>query len=235
MISLKPGNIARGLMLVAAMAALAGCETRGGKIPYDPAGFGAPDARVAAAVPYDAPLGPLDVIRVNVFRVPELTGEYQVDLKGNVDLPLLGQVNVRNQDAAAFAQELERLYGARYLNQPDITVRVATSSQLNVTIEGGVNQPGIFALPGQTTLVGAIALARGINPADSNPRRIVIFRKREGRTVAAAFDLISIRHGEMADPLVYPGDTIIVDASKIRAIYRDLVQTLPAVAVFNGL
>ncbi|MEY4722218.1 MAG: hypothetical protein RIQ46_1943, partial [Pseudomonadota bacterium] len=29
--------------------------------------------------------------------------------------------------------------------------------------------------------------------------------------------------------------TIIVDASKIRAIYRDLVQTLPAVAVFNGL
>ena len=235
MISLTPGRMARGLALVAACAALAGCETRGGKIPYDPSGFGPPDPRVTTAVPYDAPLGPLDVIRVNVFRVPELSGEYQVDMKGNVDLPLVGQVIVRNQDAAAFDQQLETLYGARYLNQPDITVRVATSNQLNITIEGGVNQPGVYALPGQTTLVSAIALARGINPADSNPKRIVIFRKREGRTVAAAFDLISIRHGEMADPLVYPGDTIIVDASKIRAIYRDLVQTLPTIAIFNGL
>lgn len=228
-------NMLRSLMLVAAVAALAGCETRGGKIPYDPAGFGPPDPRVANVAPYEVPLGPLDVIRVNIFRVPELSGEYQVDMKGNVDLPLVGQVNVRNQDAAAFAQNLEGLYGARYLNQPDITVRVATTNQLNITVEGGVNDPGIYGLSGETSLVGAIALAGGINPADSNPKRVVIFRKREGKTVAAAFDLVSIRHGKMADPLVYPGDTIIVDASKIRAIYRDLLQTLPTVALFTRL
>ena len=60
-------------------------------------------------------------------------------------------------------------------------------------------------------------------------------RKRDGKTVAAAFDLIAIRHGEMADPLVYPGDTIVVDGSKVRTIYRDLLQAIPMIAVFRSL
>ena len=225
---------ARAVVLLAALAMLGGCETRGGKIPYAPADFGAPDraARVAA---YDVPLGPLDVVRINVFRVPELSGEYQVDVRGIVDLPLVGAVDVRDQNAEQFAATLEGMYATRYLNNPDVTVKVQSTNQLNVTIEGGVAVPGIYALPGHTTLLGAIALARGFNPTDSNPKRVAIFRKREGKTVAAAFDVTAIRHGDMADPLVYPGDTIVVDASKIRTIYRDLLQTIPVIAIFGGL
>lgn len=224
----------RSLGLLAALA-LGGCEVRGGKIPYDPAGFGPPDRFAAGVAAYDVPLGPLDVLRINVFRVPELSGEYQVDVRGVVDLPLVGSVNVRDENAEQFATKLEQLYGTKYLNDPDVTVRVQSTNQLNVTIEGGVNGPGIYALPGHTTLLGAIALARGFNSQDSNPKRVAIFRKQNGQTVAAAFDVIAIRHGDMKDPLVYPGDTIVIDSSKIRSIYRDLLQTLPAVAIFNSL
>jgi polysaccharide export outer membrane protein len=225
----------RGLALVLAFAALTGCEIRGGKIPYDPAGFGPPDRITQGTEAYDVALGPLDVLRVNIFRVPDLSGEYQVDANGRVDLPLVGAVSVRDENAEQFATKLEHLYGVKYLNDPDITVRVQSTNQLNVTIEGGVATPGIYALPGKTTLLGAIALARGFNTQDSNPKRVAVFRKRDGKTVAAAFDVISIRHGDMADPVVYPGDTIVVDASKIRSIYRDLLQALPTVAVFNSL
>ena len=225
----------RALALVLALAVLAGCEVRGGKIPYDPAGFGPPDRITQGTEAYDVALGPLDVLHINIFRVPDLTGDYQVDANGRLDLPLVGAVSVRDENSEQFARKLEGLYGAKYLNNPDITVRVQTTNQLNVTIEGGVATPGIYALPGKTSLLGAIALARGFNTQDSNPRRVAIFRKRDGKTVAAAFDVISIRHGDMADPIVYPGDTIVVDASKIGSIYRDLLQTLPAVAVFKNL
>ena len=229
------GRAVHAMVLLGALAALTGCEVRGGKIPYDPAGFGPPDLRATGVEAYDVPLGPLDVLRINVFRVPDLSGEFQVDVRGFLDLPLVGSINVRDRNAEEFAAELERLYAAKYLNNPDVTVRVQTTNQLNVTVEGGVNAPGIYALPGHTTLLGTIALARGFNTQDSNPKRVAIFRKREGKTVAAAFDVIAIRHGDMADPLVYPGDTIVIDSSKIRAIYRDLVQTLPMVALFNQL
>lgn len=223
-----------GLAVSLAALLLAGCEVRGGKIPYDPAGFGPPDRTTAAVGAYDVPIGPLDVLKISVFRVPDLSGEYQVDARGMIDLPLLGNVAVRDLNSDTLARELERQYGAKYLQNPEITVRIQTTNQLNVTIEGGVNAPGVYSLPGKTTLTGAVALARGINPADSNPKRIAIFRKQDGKTVAAAFDLISIRHGDMVDPMIYPGDTIVVDASRIRSIYRDLLQTLPAIAVFNS-
>jgi polysaccharide export outer membrane protein len=222
--------------LLIACALVAGCERRGGHIPYDPPGFTAPDAPSAAAIEaYDIRLGPLDVVRINFFRIPELSNDYQIDAHGNIDLPLIGQVKARDLSTDDFTREIEQRYGARYLNNPDISVRVLTSNQANVTVEGAVNAPGIYPLQGRTTLIGAIAMGRGTLLYDSNPKRVAIFRKREGKTVAAAFDLVAIRHGEMADPVVYPGDTIVVDGSSIRTLYRDLLQTIPLIAVFNSL
>lgn len=226
----------RAALLVGMVASLAACNMRGGKIPYAPADFGAPDRNAEAAIDaYDIPIGPLDVLKVSVFRVPELTGEYQVDAHGNLDMPLIGTISARRFRPDEFGKELERLYGARYLTKPDVTVRVMTTNQANITIEGGVMAPGIYTLPGRTTLLGAIAIGRGINIQDGNPKRVAIFRKRGGETVAAAFDLVAIRHGDMADPVVYPGDTIVVDYAELRSLYRDLIQSIPVLAIFARL
>jgi polysaccharide biosynthesis/export protein len=223
-------------VLLLGCTVLAGCETRGGKIAYDPPGFNAPPTpSVAAFDAYDMKLGPLDVLKINVFRVPDLTGEYQIDGYGIVDLPLLGSIKARDMSVEEFGQRLEQLYGAQYLNNPDISVRVVTTNQLNVTVEGAVNSPGVFPLPGKTTLLGVIAMARGPAVADANQKRVAIFRKRDGQTQAAAFDLVAIRKGEMADPVVYPGDIVVVQGSSMRAIYRDLLQTIPMIAVFSNL
>ncbi len=104
-----------------------------------------------------------------------------------------------------------------------------------LTVEGGVTSPGIFPLNGKITLLGAVALAKGVNNIDGNPSRVMIFRKINGKTAAAAFDLVSIRRGQMKDPDIFPGDTVVVDSSRLRAMYKDLIQTLPAIAVFNQL
>jgi polysaccharide export outer membrane protein len=222
--------------LLIGCAVLAGCERRGGKIPYDPPGFGAPSGpSVAAVEAYDVKLGPLDVLKISVFRVPDLTGDYQIDGLGNVDLPLIGSIKARDLSVEEFGRKLEQTYGAQYLNNPEITVRVLNSNQFNITIEGGVNAPGIYPLQGRTTLLGAIAMSRGPLLYDANPKRVAIFRKRDGQTMAAAFDLVAIRHGEMADPIVYPGDIVVVDGSSVRSLYRDLLQVIPLIAVFSNL
>lgn len=208
---------------------------RGGKVPYAPADFGPPDKEQAEEVAYDMPLGPLDLVTIKVFRVPELSGDYQIDAKGMLSMPLLGAVSVRDKTPQAFSKELERLYAEKYLSNPQISIRVLTSNNNSVTLEGGVAVPGIYQLPGRTNLLGAIALARGIAQQDANPKRVLVFRKREGKTMAAAFDLISIRRGEMDNPEIYPGDIVVVDSSQVRPIYRDLLMSLPIISIFSAL
>lgn len=217
------------------LALSSGCTTRGGDIPYAPAGFVAPQPETQGELAQDLPLGPLDLLKVTVFRVPDLSGDYQVRADGLLDLPLLGAVDVRNLSPGAAATLLERRYGERYLNNPDITIRVVNSGQRNITLEGGVQDPGVYPISGRTTLLGAIALANGVDNERANPRRVAIFRKIDGKTAAAAFDLVDIRRGKMADPAVYPGDTIVIDSNSLRSIYKDVIQTLPAIAIFNAL
>lgn len=232
----QTGGRARAMLLVAVLlTVLSGCAVRGGKIPYNSADFGAPDRAGLIAGAYDVPLGPLDVIKVNVFRVPDLSGEYQVDSEGMVNLPLLGRLDVQGKNSQQFANEVERRYEARYLNNPSVNVRLTETNNDKVVVEGGVTGPGVYPLHGQTTLLAVIAQAKGINNETGNPKRIAIFRKRDGKTIAAAFDLIAIRHGDMADPLVYPGDTIVVDSSQLKQLYQQLLQSLPVFAVFRSL
>ena len=70
---------------------------------------------------------------------------------------------------------------------------------------------------------------------ESNPRRVAVFRQIDGKRMAAAFDLTSIRRGEMKDPQVYRGDIVVVDGSRVKAMQRQILQSLPILGFFNPL
>jgi polysaccharide export outer membrane protein len=77
-----------------------------------------------------------------------------------------------------------------------------------------------------------IALAKGTDE-NANPRRVAVFRQIGGKRMAAAFDLTSIRRGEMEDPRIYTGDIVVVDGSNIKAIQREVLSTLPLIGLFR--
>jgi polysaccharide export outer membrane protein len=83
------------------------------------------------------------------------------------------------------------------------------------------------------TLIQSVAVAGGIDPTQGNPRRLAIFRQIQGQRMAAAFDLVSIRRGEMPDPEIYPGDIIVVESNTRRSLFQDLLQGLPLLALFR--
>jgi polysaccharide export outer membrane protein len=64
-------------------------------------------------------------------------------------------------------------------------------------------------------------------------RRVAVFRTIGGQRQAAAFDLVSIQHGEMADPPVYSGDIVIVDGSRIKATQKKIFQSFPLLSIFR--
>jgi polysaccharide biosynthesis/export protein len=212
---------------------LAACASgRGGSVPYEPTGFVAPDVEAMAVPESQQRIGPLDKLRVNVFQVADLSGEFQVDAAGNIQFPLIGTVAAQGKTPGELQQEITRLLSASYLNSPNVQVAVLEQSTQTITVDGAVREPGVLPIRGATTLMRAVALARGTTE-DANPSRVLVFRTINGERMAAAFDLQSIRRAESEDPPIYGNDIVVVDGSNSRRMWRDILSTLPVLGMFR--
>ena len=215
--------------LVAALSACA--DRKGGPIPYD-VSLAVPDAPKIVPLEQDYRIAPLDTLSVKVFKMPDLTGDYQVDLTGNISMPLIGNVQVAELTTTELDQRLKQLYGARYLENPDISVGVKASTRRSVTVDGADKNSGSFAIAGPVSLIQAIAQAGG-TAEDANPRRVAIFRSIGGKRQAAAFDLTDIRRGLAQDPTIYPGDIVVVDGSRVKATQKAILSNMPLLSIFR--
>lgn len=226
-IRLAAGLGSCGLLLLTAACA----DRRGGPIPYG-VSLGVPDAPVIVPLEESYRIAPLDVITVRVFKMPDLSGDYEVDLAGNLSLPLLGTVPAAELTTGELDRRLTERYGERYLENPDISVGIKSSTRRSVTVDGAVRNSGSFPVNGPISLLQAVALSGG-TAEDANPRRVAVFRTVAGQRQAAAFDLTSIRRGQAPDPPIYAGDIIVVDGSAIKAMQKQVLSNVPLLSIFR--
>lgn len=226
-------DLIRTLPLLAALGLLVACtDKRGGPIPYDVASFGVPDAPTVVPLEQNYRIAPLDTLSIRVFKMADLTGDYEVDLTGRISMPLIGEMSAIDMTTTELDQRLTAKLGEKYLQNPDVSVGIKSSTRRSVTVDGSVTKSGTFPVNGPTSLIQAIAAAGGTTE-NANPRRVAIFRQIGGQRQAAAFDLTSIRRGEEPDPQVYAGDIIVVDGSSTKATQRQILNTLPILNIFR--
>jgi polysaccharide biosynthesis/export protein len=221
------------LGLLAATLVLCGCMTRRDDIAYAPADFArTPDSVFQSETEYR--LGPSDVVSVAVFRAPELTGNYRVDAAGNINMPLVGAVQVQGQSLAELSGTLEQRLGSRYYVDPDVTVSLMEIGSQRVTVDGAVAAPGLYPLAGRATLMQVVAMARGTT-LNANTKRVIVFRQIDGRRMAAGFDLNAIRSNQMEDPVIYGSDIVVVDGDDARQMWREVLSAIPILALFRPI
>lgn len=225
-------NYLRAILVIAGGATLISCAgTRGGPIPYDRV-LAAPDAPTVVALEAGYKIAPMDKLAIKVFRMEDMSGEYDVDLAGHISLPLIGEIDAANLTTAQLDDALTQKLGEKYLERPDVSVALKQAVGRMVTLDGAVREPGSYPVMRSLSLIQAVALAKGVTE-DSNPRRVAVFRTIDGKRQAAAFDLTDIRRGQATDPPIYPGDIIIVDGSSIKELQKQIMQTLPILTVFR--
>lgn len=220
------------LAFTMALAMLSGCGARrDSNLSYNPTSFTAPDALPVANTLAAYHLGVGDVVTVTVFNVDSLSGERQIDAAGYLNMPLIGTVAAVDKTSEELEKELTAKLGARYLQNPQVTVALKTAVARTVTVDGSVGQPGIYPVPDRTTLLKTIAMARG-TAQGANPKKVVVFRQINGQRNAAAFDLTTIRDGVDPDPIIYANDIVVVDGKETSAAWLTLLQTIPLVSLF---
>ena len=219
--------------LVAAMAAAI-------LLPAAAAARAGPATAFAAAVvppssPTDYRIGPLDKLNIVVFQVKDLSVEnLQVDASGQILLPLIGAVQAKDKTTADLSAEIAYRLRQRYLQSPQVSVTVAEAASKKVTVEGAVNDAGVFELKGRTSLLEAVARAKGVSKA-ANSHRVAIVRDVDGSPHAATFDLAAISAGKARDPEVIANDVVIVDTSRSKSFWHGMVEVIPAFYLFTFL
>src|SRR6202021_2839152 len=88
-------------------------------------------------------IGPLDVLDVAVFKVPDLSKTVQVGEDGTITYPLIGQVHAAGRTAHDLEVDLKQKLGEKYLRSPQITVLVKEYNRQRVTFSGGGKTPGV--------------------------------------------------------------------------------------------
>ena len=221
-----------GAFAVVLSLSLTACADKpGGPIAYN-VPLAAPDAPSVESVGTDYRIAPLDTVSIKVFQADNLSGDYQVDLTGQISLPLVGEVEAANLTTAQLDDKLTAVLGQKYYEHPDVSVALKASTARAVTVDGAVSKAGAFPVLGHTSLMEAIALAGGTTE-DANMHRIAIFRTIKGQRQAAAFDLTAIRHGQAPDPEIYAGDIVIVDGSSVKQSFKRVMQSFPMLSIFR--
>lgn len=141
---------------------------------------------------------PGDLIRLKVWREPEMSGDVVIDAAGEATLPRLGPVHVVGWDPDSLRRFLVSRY-AKYLKDPAIDVKVLP----RVTILGAVRSPGVQNLDPTLTIADALALAGGAS-ADGKQNNVEL--RRRGARIPVKLNLAT----RLADTPIRSGDQLVV-------------------------
>jgi polysaccharide export outer membrane protein len=120
---------------------------------------------------------PGDLIRLRVWREPDLSGDFRIDEQGSVTLPKIGLLHVASMSPDSLRRALNAAY-APDLKNPAIEVTLLR----RVQVVGSVAKPGLYDVDPTMTVSDAVALAGGAS-ADGVTDRVQL--RREGGRVAS--------------------------------------------------
>ncbi len=180
------------------------------------------NSRAAAPLPSNFAdsytLGPGDRLRVDIFNVPEYSGEVYVLGDGAINLPVIGTVPVQGMTVPR-ASSLLTAYFSRYVKRPIVTISVLAPRPVQFAIAGEVTRAGSYIVPfaGDNrkfpSITQAIQLAGGTTQT-ANLRQVQVRRAATGRIAYVnMFDVLQ-RGNTSQDITLRDGDTIYISRSE---------------------
>ena len=121
-------------------------------------------------------LGPSDVLRVNVWRNPDLSGDATVRPDGTIAMPLVGEIPAAGRTAAQVRAEISKRLQAYVKEESNnVTVSVTAINSYRFVVNGNVERTGAYTSNRYVTVSEAIAMAGGPNRF-ADPEQTVIIR-----------------------------------------------------------
>lgn len=167
----------------------------------------APPPRPAAAAVPAYSIGPSDVLRIVVWKEPDLTQDVTVRADGMITFPLLGDVEAAGRTPARLAETLGKAL-QKFVESPRVTVALSQANSARFYVVGLVARPGEFPLASHTTVLHGLALAGGLREFAKAESIVIV---REDQTVIPVnYKRLSEGKDVSQNVSLARGDTIVV-------------------------
>jgi polysaccharide biosynthesis/export protein len=137
-------------------------------------------------------IGEGDLLKITIYDHEDLTTTARVSGDGFIVFPLIGPVEVKGLTLTRISEKIAAQLSEGYIINPHVAIFIQEFRSKKTFIIGEVNKPGLYALPGHTTLLALISEAGGLtkdagdkitikrkaNPLQQDEKTITIDLKR---------------------------------------------------------
>jgi len=153
---------------------------------------------------------PGDILKISVWKEPELQGPILIRPDGGFSFPLVGEVDGRGKTVA----ELQVIVAQRlskYISDPVVSISVTEIHGNKVYVIGQVAKPGEFIVNPSVDVMQALSMAGGMT-AFASFSNIIILRHNGTTRTALHFDYTDVAKGKkLSDDIqLQSGDVVVV-------------------------
>jgi polysaccharide export outer membrane protein len=155
-------------------------------------------------------IGPQDMLRIDVWKEPDISRLVPVRPDGKITLPLLNDVQAAGLTPIQLATKISEGL-KKYITSPQVTVGVTEINSRRIFVTGEVARAGAFPLLPNMTVLQALSSSGGFTQF-ARLKNIYILRMEDGKQVKHPFnykDAVSGKHPEQ-NIMLEGGDVIVV-------------------------
>lgn len=162
--------------------------------------------------PADYIIGPADLLQIDVFESEKLTDKARVSSRGDITLPLIGNVSVGGLSAREAEIKIENILKERgFIKDPHVTVFIEEYNSKLVTVVGMVEEPGNHPIVGRQTLLDVLVAAKGFQ--EKAGKTVYVNRTEANgnqQTYMVDLDELLLKGNSALNLVMKPGDVVYV-------------------------
>ncbi|MEK6636311.1 MAG: polysaccharide biosynthesis/export family protein [Planctomycetota bacterium] len=165
-------------------------------------------------------LGTGDEIEITVYRHDDLNRKIRVPPEGKNTLPLIGEIQTKGVSIHQLSEKIKEGYDV-YIENPQVTVEIASYKGQKIFVLGEVNNPGVYQFDPPTTVLEAVSKAGGFT-LDGKDNSVVLIRGGASNPEIKKLDLESaLDKGEVSQNMcLQTGDVVFVPRTFIANVDR---------------
>jgi polysaccharide export outer membrane protein len=158
-------------------------------------------------IPSAYPIGPGDVIRLQLFGQQNEMHELTVSRDGILHLPRVGPVSVAGLDFDEMRRQLTRLVSERFIGV-EASITLGKLRSIRIFIMGETRNPGAYTVSSLSNITNALFVSGGVKVSGSL-RNVKLIRSGDVIATMDLYDLL-LKGDTSSDQRLMPGDVIFI-------------------------